>query len=342
MKKFLILLMCLLASMSFSLFANDTYFYMAGGQLVPTKEGQVDIEMKEEVINIVLEKNYYEVTVDFSFYNNGAKKTLEIGFPFFCEGLGGSGTISDFRCWTNDKETSFADYPLEKKWNTNEYTDLENAFVRTIEFPAKKVTKTKITYKSTYGREAPSYSMAKYLYGTGSSWKNAIGKMTIRIKNNLQYRSINGIELPECDSIKIVDENTWEIICTNIEPKKYTDCITVILGDVFGDDGPRIIQKDSFFASRVKLSSKGLLWYTKSQLRLVRNAIYAFHGYPFKSQDLIELFEEEMADYGWYGRDYVDGKWVGKYPLDKNFSENKLSDIEKFNVKLILEEENKR
>lgn len=134
--------------------------------------------MQEEVINIVLEQSYYEVTVDFFFYNHGDSINLEIGFPFFCTGLQVNGKISDFKCWTNDKETTFADFPIEKEWAHN--TELENAYVRTIKFPSKQITKTKITYKSTYGSEAPSYSIAKYLYGTGSSWKNSIGKMTVR------------------------------------------------------------------------------------------------------------------------------------------------------------------
>ncbi len=341
MKKFLII--SLLVFLSSSLFANDTYFYMAGGQLVPTEEKDIEIEMKEEVINIVLDQDYYEVTVDFSFYNYGKKTTLEIGFPFFCHGISGEGTISDFKCWTNGEETSFTDLPLVKEWSTNEPTELENAYVRTIEFPAKKTTKTKITYKSTYGAEAPSYSIAKYLYGTGSSWKNAIGKMTIRIQNNMKLCYPVYVGLPKHDSMKMVDNNTWEIICTNIEPSKYTDCITINLGDIFGDNGPKILQKDRFFGCRRKLTKGDLFWYTKPQLRLIRNAIFAFNGYPFKSQDLIDLFERDYAEWGWFGwKKMENGDYKGYYPLDENFTEDKLSEIEKYNVYFILEEERNR
>jgi hypothetical protein len=92
----------------------------------------------------------------------------------------------------------------------------------------------------------------------------------------------------------------------------------------------------------VKLTKQSLFWYTKPQLRLLRNAIYAFNGYPFKSKDLIELFEVKCAEYGWFGFKEIDGDYKGYYPLDKNFSEDKLSDIEKYNVKLILEEEKSR
>ena len=337
MKK-IILLLSLLFSI-FCLYANDTYFFMAGGQLVPTKEGNVDVEMSEEIINIVLNPKNYEITVDFSFYNYGKDISLEIGFPFFCLGIGGEGTISDFKCWTNDVETSYTDYPLKKNWSTNEPTELENAYVRTIQFPSKKTTKTRISYKSTYGREAPSYFIAKYLYGTGSSWKNAIGKMIVRIQNNMMYDSPSFVALPEADKMKKINENTWEGTFTNIEPQNYTDCITLEIGDIFGDTGPRILQKDRFVPCKRKLTQQDLFWYTKPQLRLLRNAIYAFNGYPFKSKDLIELFEVQCAEYGWFGFKEINGDYKGYYPLDKNFSEDKLSDIEKYNVKLSLEAE---
>ena len=89
-KNILILMFLLLGT---SLFANDTYYFMSAGQLVPTEETDVEVEMQEEIISIVLEQKYYEVTVDFFFYNYGDSVDLEIGFPFFCTGLQGSGKI---------------------------------------------------------------------------------------------------------------------------------------------------------------------------------------------------------------------------------------------------------
>lgn len=321
------------------LFANDTYFFMSAGQLVPTEEKNIEVEMQEEVINIVCEQKYYEITVDFYFYNHGDSVDLEIGFPFFCTGLQGSGKISDFKCWTNDIETSYEDFPIEKKWAKD--TELENAYVRTINFPSKQITKTKIAYKSTYGSEAPSYAIAKYLYGTGSSWKNSIGKMTVRIQNNDLYSRIVNLSMPGNTPLNRINDNTWEGVYKNIEPSNYTDSISIIFGDLFGDDGPRILQKDRYFGCRTKLTSEDLFLFTKPQLRLIRNAIYAFSGYPFKSQDLKELFEER-AKWGWFGWDKLgeDGKPV--YPVDKKFSEDKLTEIEKHNIKVILEEEQKR
>ena len=325
------------------LFANDTYFFMASGQLVPAKETDIEIEMKEEIINIILEKDYYSVSVDFLFYNNGYTVNLQVGFPFFCSGNYGNGEISDFRCWLNNIETSYADYPIVKEWSgrskSDEQSELETAYVRTITFPSKETTATKISYKSTYG-SVSSCEIAKYLYGTGSSWKNSIGKMTVRIQNNNDLYRYPSVTLPNGTRIQRINKNTWECVRLNIEPKNYTDSITIIIGDIFGDDGPKVLNKDRYFGCNKRISSDELLWYTRPQLRLIRNAIYAFNGYPFKSPDLIELFEENCVQYRWYGWDSEKND-NSEYPLDEKFSEAKLSDIEKYNINLILEEENK-
>ena len=52
------------------IYANDTFFYIAGGNIIPAKQNQTNVEMKEETINIELFDDYYSITVDFIFYNN--------------------------------------------------------------------------------------------------------------------------------------------------------------------------------------------------------------------------------------------------------------------------------
>lgn len=61
----------------------------------------------------------------------------------------------------------------------------------------------------------------------------------------------------------------------------------------------------------------------KESLRLLRNLIYAKHGYSFKSEDLKKIF----SDFKWY-------------KIDSNFSEDKLSNFEKSWIKDIQKYEN--
>ena len=58
--------------MAINIFANDTFFSLSGGNLVPVNEESVSIEMREETITLDFQENFYEVTVDF--VSAGTKK----------------------------------------------------------------------------------------------------------------------------------------------------------------------------------------------------------------------------------------------------------------------------
>ena len=184
-------------------------------------------------------------------------------------------------------------------------------------------------YKSEYGFDTDG-QIIKYLYGTGSSWKGSIGEITVILENNLPYARPNEFELPKGKSTPFtrIADNKWEAHFYKIEPK-YTDCITIHTGNILDDTGPKCFP--SYFKfNRVKAEKDWLFWYTRPQLRIVRNALYALHGYNFKSADLKELFTE----WGKY--------WYPEYTVNPAFTENELSDIEKYNIQLILTEEESR
>lgn len=312
----------------FTIFANDTFFYLAGGQLVPSEEGEVNVEMSSEIINIVLGEDYYQVTVDFSFFNPNEDTTLEVGFPFFEGGIQGSGVIYDFKCWTNDVEIDFSNKLIEKTWAQS--TGLEKAYTRIVNFPKNETVKTTITYKSKYGSSAPSAKVASYLYGTGSSWKNNIGKITLRIQDNELFFHPEEIYMAGksiYSDFEKIDDKTFEVVFDNVKPENYTDTFLILTSSIIGDTGPRLFSKKRFKPCVKRLTEKDIFWYTKPQLRYLRNTIYAFHGYSFKSQDLKDFFEKE-------------GKWWNPpYTPNPNFSETQLSEIEKYNVKFILSHE---
>lgn len=314
-------------------FANDTYFFMAGGNLIPTTEEKNTIQMKSEIISIALEGNYYQVTVDFNFYNPGAEVELMVGFPFFEAGLQGYGKIYDFHCWTNNVLTDFSDMPLDRNFSNKNYDGdlLEKAYVREVAFQSKAITKTKVSYKSEYG-DAGCDSIIKYLYGTGSSWKNSIEEITVVLENNLPYGYISNLKMAKDDissKFKPIADNKWEAHFYNVEPS-YTDCFTFYCTNILDDGGPKAFSLERYKFARSKANNDILLWYTKPQLRLLRNTIYALHGYEFKSDDLKKMFEE-------WGKN-----WYPKYQINPNFSEADFSEIEKFNINLLLEEEKRR
>ena len=48
MKKVFLLFLTLF--LTFSIFANDTFFSLVGGNIIPSQEGEIAIEMQQEVI----------------------------------------------------------------------------------------------------------------------------------------------------------------------------------------------------------------------------------------------------------------------------------------------------
>ena len=83
------------------------------------------------------------------------------------------------------------------------------------------------------------------------------------------------------------------------------------------------VNGDYSFASLIKLTKDDLMGFTKAELRIMRNEIYARHGYIFDSKDLRDYFMKKE----WYR------------PLTKNV---KLNAIEKYNVDLIKRYEDLR
>ena len=87
--------------------------------------------------------------------------------------------------------------------------------------------------------------------------------------------------------------------------------------DYFAYNGLKFSRLDS------KLTAEDLQDLDKAQLRLMRNAVYAIHGYDFKSQDLKEYF----SGFSWY-------------KPNPNFSESDFTEIERKNIELIRQMEN--
>ena len=84
------------------------------------------------------------------------------------------------------------------------------------------------------------------------------------------------------------------------------------------------LEGDYSFASDEILTDIVLSFYSKEELRLIRNEIFARYGYLFKANDLIKYFENK----NWYN------------PQFENVS-NKLTELEKINIQIISDYENK-
>ncbi|MFH2144310.1 MAG: hypothetical protein ABIJ97_17920, partial [Bacteroidota bacterium] len=165
-----------------------------GGTVKPINNN--DIQLKNEIINIVLDQNRYHVEVIYTFQNFGEDQKITMGFPNQTNTIYTSG-IKDFSAF--DGVTKLNVY---KKFDSDNITGQDTMFnARTFwecsdVFFKKNEQKTiKNTYSQQYETDYnDSFRKIKYILTTGSFWKNKIESIVINVntegipENELQKR----------------------------------------------------------------------------------------------------------------------------------------------------------
>jgi len=334
-----IVFLAFIVVLSSKVYANDYYFYyLSGGSIVPAENNNTTVEMVEESIYIELFDCYYRISVDFIFLNNGVTEELLVGFPYLSESSRhgrGNSTIYNFQTWVNDILVEHENLPINQSFDGEMEMNVNYAYTKKVLFPSNTITKTKVEYYSGYGINGSFYT-ALYFYGSGKGWYNDIGKMSIIIKNNTD-RWIYGINMPEIyefgtdrPRIDLQDKIQWDndilkITLDNIDPEE-NDILEVQINRPMFNIGMNFRSLPYSFQYRNKMLSNGdIIFLNKSQLRILRNLFYAFYGYNFRDSYLREYFSRE--------------DW---YIINMNFTENMLTEIERENIRIIIEEEDRR
>jgi hypothetical protein len=65
----------------FNLYTNDSWVDSAGGSYTLLDNKTQNVQMLSENIKIDLYVNYYEMNIEFIFYNHGNTVELMVGFP---------------------------------------------------------------------------------------------------------------------------------------------------------------------------------------------------------------------------------------------------------------------
>lgn len=310
------------------IFANDAYVRTAGGAVLPFLESKnKTIKMQSENITITLFDSYYQIDVDFIFFNTGSTEKISVGFPEWRQQQKTNDTFKNFLSSVNDEPVPFEIINPEKPDILGEHIVVTKWYVREIIFPANQKTKTSISYQASYGIYGLSRSI-DYLYGTASSWTGSLGEMRIHIINNSKKWINAFIDTNLKEDPIFYDENTFTIIKSNVNPNPR-DCLFFMIDSV-----PSVLVSHKYISfernwslDKTLIKESDIKFLTKAQLRILRNLIYAGHGHIFDSKDLNDWLSE-YADY-WYS------------PV-KKISDSELNDIELKNIQTILAEEKKR
>ncbi|NHN24764.1 YARHG domain-containing protein [Flavobacterium jejuense] len=327
MKKLLFLLI-LLFNLSY---ANDGSYLTHGGVIYPTKETKIALD--KEILSFIVKDGIAYVNIQFTFNNpENRERKLLVGFQAptatgdVSDEQSNRNQINDFTIFQNDRIL-----PYQLKVAECEDCELKNQ--NEIQFSQSEmgifVFLFEITFKPGLNQINHSYNFPSssnvsmdefynYILTTGSKWAGGkINDLTVTIDmgtntyfyvndifgqkadwsiigtGKVTHEKFDYIDKDFCRMIRILN-GYLQIKCTNFQPTKNIE---------FG-----IINKLSFIAYPVyyekirqgKVISIGKMGleanYSKEELRLLRNTIYAQYGYEFNASDLKAYFSQ----FGWY------------------------------------------
>ena len=285
-----------------------------------------NIIMLEEVINITLYKEYYEVTVEFDFYNEGAQEVILLGFPIKAtyQPIADERELAklyNFESYING--ILLPEYTVrEESTEDRFYITTTTWFLREVVFPANSHTYSRVTYRAPYNH-AGFFKSAGYIYGTGRSWKGNIGRMTIFV-NHEDDIIIDGVSFRNGHSPNFtwVGNGKYQYVMENFNPELDSSIhIGITPFDIygqyrheFGDWAEGWIWNEHLLYR----NENDIRLFTKNQIRLFINFFYALHGYNFRNELYIDYFRK-IND-----------------TINPNFSENDFNEIERKNIDWLL------
>jgi hypothetical protein len=218
-------------------FSNDSRTILGSSVEVIDNEN-TNIIMRDEKINITLHKDYYEVTVIFDFYNNGADEIVLLGFPVktvIQDYDKEWAKLIDFKSYIN--ENLLSEYTIKEETLTNGlYITTTAWYLREVLFPENSHTYSRVTHRAPYNKSG-FFKNAGYIYGTGINWKERIGKMTINI-NHGDDIIIDSILFGKDKQFNFIWESNgkYKYEIENIEPET-TDQIRIFIQpfDIYGE-----------------------------------------------------------------------------------------------------------
>lgn len=327
----LFLIVALLFGFANSALSNDGAYYSRGGVFYPMNETRISI--KKEILTFKCEDRKSSVNIYFEFFNPESENiTSTIGFvaPFAVGDVSANDVlekgVKNFRVQHEGEFLSYqlkmADCPDCELRDTSGYDFSQwdsKVFVYLFEMTfTPGINKVSHSYDFTASRNVVFDQQYEYTLTTGAKWAGSkIKDLTVEIEmEGDNYFFVNDMFGSESEwmvvgSGKVSDKYiTLEdkarmvrmisgklvIHVTDFEPK--TDFFFGLFREesycFYGlTDGPMEGNVSNVLCSH-ELNEDAI--FTKKELRLIRNGIYAQYGYAFNSKELTDYFNE----YGWY------------------------------------------
>lgn len=321
----------LILILTFPVYGNDGVYLTRGGVFYPTQETTISLD--KEILSFIVRDGIAFVNVQFEFNNpENRERKLLIGF----QAPAASGDVSDSLCNLNqiyDFKIIQNGQIVPFKIKATDCEDCElkdpNQFHFSQFDPGIFVYLFEITFKPGLNQINHSYAFPSsnnvsfdrfynYILTTGSKWAGGkIKELTVTIDlGQNQYFYVNDIFSQNADwtiigSGKVTNQKfgfndgdscrmirtlngQLQIKVSNYQPMKNIEfgiineySFTNIITDYLKIQNGEIITVRNFDLEEN---------YTKEELRLLRNTIYAQYGYEFNNADLKKYFSQ----FAWY------------------------------------------
>lgn len=263
--------------------ANDAFMGSKNGNIFPDKSHQ--IQMVKERIYITLYRDSCVVNCKFWFYNHDFVENVEVGFPDFTENPAyTSPRLRNFTAIVNGVPVKVGKAVLEKQYtDQTKYTDVW--FIWRVTFAGKDTTIIENNYTGSWGGTYFS-KLFSYTIGTGRTWHDKIvdGQVIFDhsglvsssfIKSsNFKNKQIKMLRKPGKIIYRFKNYQPYASDTFGVEVLSYWD-----------------------FAMEESFEAELEAWInSKAEARLMRNEIFARHGYIFKDATLKTYFEKQS----WY------------------------------------------
>jgi hypothetical protein len=268
--------------------------------------------MFKEEIRIVMERDSCIVYCTFWFKNISAHKDdISMGFPDYFESIcSGSQPLRGFTCKVNGEKTD-----CDKRTQTIQFDsdtsifNYEKWYCWEVEFNPNETVVIENSYVGSWGGSASGICEFGYLIGTAQTWFGNIGsgKVTFDYSNLASQNFIDTSyysddELPDGLHRKIYNDSTV-FSYSNYLPE-WNETLHVYFICFWGT--PFGVYEDDLEVFPFEITNRS----NKTKLRLMRNEVYARHGYVFKDLALQNYFLSQL----WYKPDNTfDMKKLSRY-----------------------------
>lgn len=296
--KTLFLIIPLLLLGSSVVFANDTYLGSVGGNTF--NEDAIDnkfvnyvqsnnIQMVKERIHIDVYQDSFTAFCKFWFYNKGEKQYVFFGFPNISNSeFISTGRLNNFKTAINNKNISVDTATQVTKYGEDGQIVEESVswYRWAYEMPVNDTLIIENTYSGEVGFSSIG-AVVTYIIGTGSTWDGPIkdGIIVFDFNKTLSSNFIFKDTGTLYTKIKpIVYDDSIVFQFKNYKPGKneYLKVDYLNYWNHFQPFAPSLIFKDN--------KSHG------DAIKLMRNEIFARHGYVFKDANLNKYFSSKI----WY------------------------------------------